>query len=323
MPTMSQFHQVETALLQKGVNDHGLKFLYAFMNPTPNPNAVGLFNNQPVPIPYGATGRYRRGLALLTKLAKEGEFKRTEDLNPIEGEAIKGHAEEILKINQMVEAHFHRYFNKKFDMREFVGDMESVGLEGGVKFKIDQFRLPDFNESLTGLRGIQWARGKKRIANGMNLMNDNLLAFYRDIMQVAGKEKDFDSYLNKMSDIQSNMLEMNIMNPMEYLAMRSQIEAEVKNIAKETITGDVMQDKSNPTVKKIMANPIYALMGGASHFKGLNLEAPQMSSIKGLTEMTKVYKDLESHAKDLNFESTNSKNIIEQERIKLKEVCKL
>ena len=323
MPTMSQFHQVETALLQKGVNDHGLKFLYAFMNPTPNPNAVGLFNNQPVPIPYGATGRYRRGLALLTKLAKEGEFKRTEDLNPIEGEAIKSHAEEILKINQMVEAHFHRYFNKKFDMREFVGDMESVGLEGGVKFKIDQFRLPDFNESLTGLRGIQWARGKKRIANGMNLMNDNLLAFYRDIMKVAGKEKDFDSYLNKMSEIQDNMLQMNIMNPMEYLAMRSQIEAEVKNIAKETITGDVMQDKSNPTVKKIMANPVYALMGGASHFKGLNLEAPQMSSIKRLTEMTKVYKDLEAHAKDLNFESTSSKNIIEQERIKLKEVCKL
>ena len=116
-----------------------------------------------------------------------------------------------------------------------------------------------------------------------------------------------------MSEIQDNMLQMNIMNPMEYLAMRSQIEAEIKNIAKETITGDVMQDKNNPTVKKIMANPIYALMGGAAHFKGLNLEAPQMSSIKRLTEMTKVYKDLEAHAKDLNFESTNSKDMIEKE----------
>ena len=57
MPTMSQFHQVETSLLQRGINTHGLKFLYAFMNPTPNPNAVGIFGNRPVPIPYGATGR--------------------------------------------------------------------------------------------------------------------------------------------------------------------------------------------------------------------------------------------------------------------------
>tara|TARA_R110002167_G_scaffold152416_2_gene346388 strand:- start:3664 stop:10890 length:7227 start_codon:yes stop_codon:yes gene_type:complete len=314
MPTMSQFHQVETALLQRGVNTHGLKFLYAFMNPTPNPNAVGIFGNRPVPIPYGATGRYRRGLALLTKLAKEGEFKRTEDLNPIEGESIKAVAEDVLKINQLVENHFSSYFNKKFDMREFVGDISSVGLEGGVKFKIDQFRLPDFNESLTSLRGIQWARGKKRIANGMNLMNDNLLSFYRDIMKLAGKEKDFDSYLNKMSEIQNEMLQMNIMNPMEYLAMRNQIEAEVKNLAKETLTGDVMQDKNNPTVKNILANPVYALMGGASHFKGLNLEAPQTSSIKRLTELSKVTKNLENNAKDLNFESINSKEMIEKER---------
>lgn len=314
MPTMSQFHQVESSLLQRGMNAHGLKFLYAFMNPTPNPNAVGIFGNRPVPIPYGATGRYRRGLALLTKLAKEGEFKRTKDLNPIEGETIKAVGEDILKINQLVENHFHSYFNKKFDMRELLGDISSIGLESGVKFKTDQFRLPEFNESLTSFRGIQWARGNKRIANGMNLMNDNLLAFYRDIMQLAGKEKDFDSYLNKMSEIQNTMLEMNIMNPMEYLAMRNQMEAEVKNIMKETLTGDVMQDRNNPNVKKILANPVYALMGGASHFKGLNLEAPQTSSIKRLTELSKVTKDLENNAKDLNFESIKSKEMIEKER---------
>ena len=96
--------------------------------------------------------------------------------------------------------------------------------------------------------------------------------------------------------------------------MRNQIEAEVKNLAKETLTGDVMQDKNNPTVKNILANPVYALMGGASHFKGLNLEAPQTSSIKRLTEISKVTKNLENNAKDLNFESINSKEMIEKER---------
>ena len=197
-------------------------------------------------------------------------------------------------------------------MKDFVGDVESVDLDLGVKFKVDQFRLPDFNENLTSMRGIQWARNKKRIGNGFNLMNDHLLDFYTDLMKLSGKEKDFDSYLNKMNQLQGDMLGMNVIDPMEYLAMRMQMESEVKQIAGDIITGGILQDRSNPNVKKILANPVYALMGGASYFKGLTLETSQPANIKRLRELTKVFKDLESHNEEMNPESRNARERIEK-----------
>ena len=64
-------------------------------------------------------------------------------------------------------------------------------------------------------------------------------------------------------------------------------------------------------------------MGGASYFKGLTLEASQPANVKRLRELTKVYKDLESHNEEMNPESRNSRERIDEELIKLKEVCKL
>ena len=330
MPTLSKFGEVETSLIEQGIRRHGIRFLYAFMTPTPNPNAIGVFEGRPVSVPYGATGRYKKGLNILTRIAQASENNRP-DMHGMqeflhktaEGVELKGTARDLLRINQMVEAHFNRFFTRKFNMKDFVGDAASVELGDGIKFKVDHFKLPDFNESLTGLRGIQWSRNKKRIGNGLNLMNDHLIDFYRDIMKLSGKEKDFDSYLLKMNELQGNMLGMNVIDPMEYLGMRMTMEAEVKNIAKDIITGGIMADRSNPTVKKILSNPVYALMGGQSYFKGLTLEASQPANVNRLKEMTKVFKDLESHSKELNFESRNARERIEQERIKLKEVCKV
>ena len=330
MPTLSKFTEVETSLIEQGIRRHGIRFLYSFMSPTPNPNAIGVFEGRPVSVPYGATGRYRKGLNILTRIAQTSENNRP-DMHGMqeflhktaEGIELKGTARDLLRINQMVEAHFNRFFTRKFNMKDFVGDAASVELGDGVKFKVDHFKLPDFNESLTGLRGIQWSRNKKRIGNGLNLMNDHLIDFYRDIMKLSGKEKDFDSYLLKMNELQGNMLGMNVIDPMEYLGMRMTMEAEVKNIAKDIITGGIMADRSNPTVKKILSNPVYSLMWGQSYFKGLTLEASQPANVNRLKEMTKVFKDLESHSKELNFESRNARERIEQERIKLKEVCKV
>jgi len=330
MPTLSKFVEVETSLLELGIRKHGIRFLYSFMTPTPNPNAIGMFEGRPVSIPYGATGRYRRGLNILTKIAQTSENNRP-DMHGMqeflhktaEGMELKGTAKDLIRINQMVESHFNRFFNRKFNMKDFMGEATAVELGDGINFKVDHFKLPDFNESLTGLRGIQWSRNKKRIGNGLNLMNDHLIDFYRDIMKVAGKEKDFDSYLLKMNELQGNMLGMNVLDPMEYLGMRMTMEAEVKNLAKDIITGGIMADKSNPSVKKILSNPVYALMGGQSYFKGLTLEASQPANVNRLKEMTKVFKDLESHSSELNVESRNARERIEQERIKLKEVCKI
>jgi hypothetical protein len=322
MPPISKFQEVEGALLERGINRYGINFLYSFMTPVPDPYSIGVFEGKPVAVPYGATGRYRRGLALLTKIAtrREGEsidwYNYAEEMShgTIEGQELKTTVPDLLRINQHVEAHFNRFFNRKFNMKDFVGDVESVDLDLGIKFKVDQFRLPDFNENLTSMRGIQWARNKKRIGNGFNLMNDHLLDFYTDLMKLSGREKDFDSYLNKMSQLQGDMLGMNVIDPMEYLAMRMQMESEVKKIASDVITGGILQDRSNPNVKKILANPVYALMGGASYFKGLTLETSQPANIKRLRELTKVFKDLESHNEEMNPESRNSRELIEKEK---------
>ena len=80
-PDMNTYQEIESTLLMRGVNQHGLKFLWAFMQPTLNKNKIGIFNGNPIAVPFEAkegydpSSRYRRGLNFLTQLASRKEMK--------------------------------------------------------------------------------------------------------------------------------------------------------------------------------------------------------------------------------------------------------
>ena len=88
----------------------------------------------------------------------------------------------------------------------------------GLSFK--QIRLPnfskDFERMFTSYRDIKWARDTKRKTTGFEMMNDHLIDFYADIMKLAGKEAEFESYINSMNELTSKMIENEIIDPIEW-----------------------------------------------------------------------------------------------------------
>tara|TARA_R100001230_G_C5619219_1_gene129047 strand:- start:425 stop:862 length:438 start_codon:yes stop_codon:yes gene_type:complete len=103
-----------------------------------------------------------------------------------------------------------------------------------------------------------------------------------DILQLAGKTNEFVEYYDIMGKLQSDMLNGNIIDPFRYLAIKSQLDPEVKRTAQKVLSSTVMEDANNPIVQKIKDNPIYKLMGGASFFKNLSFEKLPEQSMKDL-----------------------------------------
>ena len=119
-------------------------------------------------------------------------------------------------------------------------------------------------------------------------MNDHLLDFYANVMKLAGKEKEFESYLNKMHAINADMMGYDIIEPTKYLSQRATMDKEVRLIAQEVIVDGILarelKNKSK-VAEAITNNPVYALMGGKNYFKGISLEKSRTYNLDRLKEM--------------------------------------
>ena len=338
---MSTFYEIEGNLLQKGMRDHGMKFLWAFMQPAHNKYQIGVMDGRPISVPYEAkegydpSSRYRRGLNLLTQMARgEGNLGTIADY----GTETTMLAKQALGLLQFTEAQFSRYFNREVDMKGLIGERvgeyvdigelmgAGAGGDVGKRLILDNIRLPNFNKDFERSFGdygsIKWNRGANRIGGGSNLMNDHLLDFYGQIMRAAGKEKEFDSYLNKMNDLQAATIENRIMNPIDYLSMRLQMDKEVREIAQEVLSRGLAEGRgSAEEVNNIMRNPVFAIMGGTSFFKGLTLERQGKYSLERLSDMKRLSNRIERVRKELPVKESTQEELMklrnEAERIKV------
>ena len=320
---MSNFYEVENFLLAQGVRKHGIKYLWSFMQPAHNKYQIGVFDGRPVSVPYEASekydpsSRYRRGIDFLTQMAM-GRAPGSGSVSDF-GMEPAALARRALGLLSFTEAQFERFFNRKFDMKKMigadVGEYVNIGDAMGRELIHDNIRLPNFNKdferTFTNFGSIKWTRDNNRIGSGSNLMNDHLLDFYSQIMRLAGKEKEFDSYLNKMNEIQAQMIGNNIIPPIDYLSMRMEMDREVRDIANEVITkglisGDNAQAKE---VKSILNNPVFAIMGGTSYFKGLSLEKQAKYSVDRLSDMKNLSSRIERIRHEMPIQqSTESKH---------------
>jgi hypothetical protein len=340
---MSTFYEIEGNLLQKGMRDHGFKFIWAFMQPGHNKYQIGVMDGRPVSVPYEAkekydpSSRYRRGVNLLTQMARgEGDLGTIADYGVDQTQI----ARQALGLLQFTEAQFSRYFNREFDMKGLIGqeigeyvdigELMGTGHGGeiGKRLILDNIRLPNFNKdferSFADYGSIKWNRGANRIGGGSNLMNDHLLDFYGEIMRMAGKEKEFDSYLNKMNDLQAAMIENRIMNPVDYLSMRLEMDKEVRDIAQEVLSRGLTEGSgSAKEVDNIMRNPVFAIMGGTSFFKGLTLEREGKYSLNRLADMKRLSNRIERVKKELPVKESTQVELarIEKQAREIEENC--
>ena len=127
-----------------------------------------------------------------------------------------------------------------------------------------------------------------------------MLDFYAGVMKLAGKEKEFESYLNTMHDINAQYMGYDFIDPMQYLSIRAGMDKEVKKIARDVFVDGIFKtelNKKNKTAMDIANNPVYALMGGASYFKGVSLERAPTRDINSLKQ-TKELADTMQEMKD-------------------------
>ena len=322
-PDLTTFYELETKLLRQGFEQHGPTFLYEFMQPSQNKKAVGVFNNRPVSVPYQATetfdpsSKYRRGIRLLTAIASGTEVTTPE---------MQKLARQQLYQLQFIESTFSRFFNKRVDQRwlvgDEVGDFLDVGALGksGKMVLYNHLRLPSFNKDFerlfTDFRSVQWKRDSNRISSGFGLMNDHLIDFYRNVMKLAGKETQFDSYLDKMSEVDSRMMSNNVMNPYDYLALRQNLDAEVRKIASDVFIGGKLEKefkRGNQVAKNIMDSPVYTLMGGSDYYKrGVSLERASQYNVERLRDLKDMYEAIEGIKKDINPNISESKKSFEE-----------
>ena len=313
-PDLNTFYELETKLLMEGFENYGPTFIYSFMQPAQNKKAVGVFNNRPVSVPYQATdtfdpsSKYRRGIRLLTGLSS-GTEKTVE--NSGENQQLAKHQ---LSQIQFIESTFSRFFNKRVDQRwlvgEEVGDFLDVGALGksGKMVLYNHLRLPDFNQDFQRLfsdfRSVQWQRDSNRMSSGFGVMNDHLIDFYRNVMRLAGKESEFDSYLEKMSIMDAEMIGNDIIDPMKYLSLRQNIDSEVRKIAGDIFIGGALKRElknGNPVAEDIKNSPVYTLMGGSKYYeKGVSLERAPQYNIERLRELKDMHESLREIKNDLN-----------------------
>ena len=315
-PDMSTFYEIETESLTQGFKDHGPAFLYQFMQPSQNRKAVGVFNNRPVSVPYQAqetfdpSSRYRRGMRLLTGIAY-GTI-------PTDAETVNLAKQQLSHI-QFIESQNERFFNKRIDRRRLIGEIVgaerlNVGELGRAAKEMiyNDMRLPNFDRDFEKLFGnfdsIKWNRDSMKISSGFNLMNDHMLDFYAGVMKLAGKEKEFESYLNTMHDINAQYIGYDFMGVEKYLSIRAGMDREVKKIAKDVFVDGIFKrelNKKNKTAMDIANSPVYALMGGASYFKGVSLErAPtrNINSLKHTKELADTMQQLKDNISPNSYE---------------------
>ena len=331
-PDFNTFYEVETKLLVQGYGKYGPTFLYAYMQPSQNKKAVGVFHNRPVSVPYQSTdtfdpsSKYRRGIRLLTAIAS-GTEETIQDA--VRNKAL---AKQQLSYVQFIESTFSRFFNNRVDQKwlfgEEIGDFLDVGAIGksGKMAIYNNLRLPNFNKDFARLfsdfRSVQWQRDANSMSSGFGVMNDHVIDFYSNVMRLAGKEKEYESYLEKMSIMDSQLMRNEVINPMQYLLLRQNLDREVREIAGDVFIGGLLQREfrnDNQVAKNIMESPVYVMMGGGDYYKrGISLEKPADTeyNLQKLRDLKDMYESIKEMKKDLNPNVSESKDLIEEIKIK-------
>jgi|10_taG_2_1085330.scaffolds.fasta_scaffold00829_6 hypothetical protein len=319
-------YTVESELLLRGFNKYGVDFIIDFMRSPQDNFTLGVHNGRLVPMPYSKSSRYRRGLQFLTEASRA---EKTRELFGIEkgitSEEVAA-VKQLLGIIQVTESNFDRFYNKRFDMKDFTSEPDySVRIgkgEDSFLFSLSNVRLPSFSkpieDTIYDYNSIKWTRDTNRVSGGFDLINDASLSFYADIAEVSGRTAEFKDYLNIMNGLKMQMVQNKTIDPIEYLAIRSTIQNDMKQLVSDVLSGGIDINKQSVSYRRLRKNPMYILYGGDANggdYRGVTLEKSRKYLQKELKEVVSMRKRLEQADETFGIKE-------ETGRTKLKEFIK-
>lgn len=270
-------------MIKKGVEEHEMSFLWHYALPTKNKNAIGIFNNEVVPVPYGGNGRMKRVIRFLAKEAQSG-------LNPDMLAAFKALGPVI--------GHHRNYFNKdwRYLSQDSIIDGNNTFLpkpspDSPDGLTYEHLKFPSFSgqfeNALDSFREFKWKKNTD-VIDQFHTQDNPVMSFYRQFFDLHGKSAEFGEYINQRSVLHRELESNRVVDPMRYLAMVSNLDTDIHNFVKNRYTGAIGDDGGEAKVwnmdeiknkDALKGSPIYALMGGSRYFKTLTL-APESKRTK-------------------------------------------
>jgi len=321
MPDQSTFREVEDAILHRGLKEYNLPFILEFMATAQNKRQIGIQGGRLVAMPFSKSGRFRRGYQFLTGIVNAPKSNDKNIMANYESNEtfLVGN---MLRALQITEANFRRFQNKRYDKRNFSDSnyMENIGtIEKPVYLSLEHIRLPSFGKELESVVGdyasIRWARDTNRISSGFDNMNDSVLSYYRDIMEVAGKGPEFEKYVEIMHGLKQDMIKNKTIDPIKYLATKAQIESDISEIANKVLTGGIDTSKNPVAYKRLLQNPMHIINGGdgeSGFFRGISLGTKSGYSAKRLREIVKVHQELSKGETETRFRTEKSEKDLDR-----------
>tara|TARA_R110002073_G_scaffold45376_4_gene125138 strand:- start:3038 stop:11632 length:8595 start_codon:yes stop_codon:yes gene_type:complete len=325
MPDQTTFREIEDAVFHQGLQKYGTPFILEFMATTRDNRTIGIQNGRLVAKPFSSSGRFRRGYQFLTSVVNAPKGNDTNVMANYESTQLVA-ARQLIRMLQVTEANFRRFQDRRFDQRNFADAnfMENIGTKKEpIYLSLEHIRLPSFGRELENVIGdyssIRWARDTNRIKSGFDNMNDSLLSYYREIMEIAGKGPEFEKYVETMHGLKQDMIKNKTIDPILYLATKAQIESDVQKIANKVLTGGIDPKGNEAAYQRLLQNPMHILNGGDAEtgfFRGISLETKTAYSIKRLKEVVKIHEDLSKGEVEQRFRTERGekdlKNFIEK-----------
>tara|TARA_X000001388_G_scaffold27426_4_gene19374 strand:- start:3188 stop:11848 length:8661 start_codon:yes stop_codon:yes gene_type:complete len=266
----------EKFLLEK-MNEHGINFLYAYMEPIRNRDAIGVFNNRPVAIPYKESKRYSHGIQVLAGIGN-GSKVLTENIseNKQSREAVDSILRDIVNSNET----YRRFFNKETNLRIY--NSEDINSE--------KFKLMDFDKNtmqrLKDNSDFDWLN-KMLPRNELSTINKSVINYYRDYADRIPNRtsEDYQEFLKQLDSMESALASKDYVNPMKYMELRLSLDETFEKLTKQDIYSQEGDDGMPMNIKN---NPMF------KHNKFLKFKPKQVKSSKKLIGMLKSVNDLQN-----------------------------
>ena len=259
-------------------------FLYHYAMPFKQ-NAVGIFNGTAHPISHKRNARFERIMKFMGKNADNIEYANA------------------LKVVGHVSGYYRNYFNKNHRLL----NPDNLRVSEDIYAFQDGMRFPKFNkgmqDSFDSFRSFKWKKSTGGNADPFKIQDDYSLSFYSQFFDVMGKGKEFEEYMGQRSVMQQHLLSTQNVDPIHYLSMISKLDQDIHDFASKKITGAVDHDgrlwkfDKNRITPELRQNPIYHLLGGDKHFKGIALNFPKrhnnydIASMKAFSKQARTILD--------------------------------
>ena len=260
-------------LLDK-INQHGIKFLYAYMEPVRNKDAIGVFNNRPISIPYKESKRFSHGIQILAGLASG---KKTVSDSSSKQQSDKEASEEALGLILDANEYYRKFFNKDVSIRsEKDMQMDRLGI---MPFDKNMQRRMKNNLDFNWL-------SESLPSNEFSTINKSVIGMYKDYAEMLPNKTvpEYEEFVSKLNDLEEFSYRADYVNPLKYMEKRLSLDEDFMKLSQQKIY-DVEGDDGLP--ENLKNNKMY------KHFEFIKFEPTLVKKPKRLLNMLKNINDVE------------------------------